>query len=348
MPQSMRRLILLLVCFTFVINIAGLPRVEAASIISKDQEISIGRDVAKQLEKEYGLVDDPVLQERVNRIGQSLVAVSDRRDLPYSFKVLNSKEINALAAPGGFIYVFKGLVDLMPSDDELAGVIGHEVGHVVKRHTVRQMEKSLGMSILFGVIFGDKGAFLQNLAFNAIMAGYSRDDEREADKLGFLHSYKAGYNPYSMTIGLLKLSELDQKYHYDLFSDHPEGRARVALVQSYLNEAKIKPQVIASEDGKSAQLVDGEWKTPPIYAVYSGYKPQYRAYFAAGVLYRLSQLSDYSADKFITDSDGTNCTIYYDDQKVITLTPEDAEANGTTTMDLAGLYIVKIKEWKVR
>lgn len=348
MPQSMRRIIVVWLCFMFVINLAGLSKAEAASLISKDQEISIGRDVAKQLEKEYGLVNDPALQERVNRIGQSLVAVSDRRDLTYSFKVLNSKDVNALAAPGGYIYVFKGLVDLMPSDDELAGVIGHEVGHVVKRHTVHQIEKSLGMSILFGFIFGDRGAFLQNLALNAIMAGHSRDDEREADKLGFLHSYKAGYNPYSMTMGLQKLSELDQKYHYDLFSDHPEGRARIALVQTYLNEAQIKPQAVVAEDGKSAQLIDGEWKTPPIYAVYEGYKPLNRAYFAAGTLYRLSQLTDYSADKFITVSDGTNCAIYYDDKKVITLTPEDAEASGTSTMDLAGAYIEKIKEWKVR
>lgn len=346
MPNFLRRLIIVSICFMFIFNLAVMPKAEAGSLISKDQEISIGRDVAKQLEKQYGLVDDPALQERVNRIGQSMVAVCDRRDLQYSFKVLNSKEINAMAAPGGYIYVFKGLIDLMPSDDELAGVIGHEIGHVVKRHTVKQMEKSLGLGILFGVVFGDKGAFLQNLALNAIMAGHSRDDEREADKLGFYHSYNAGYNPYSMLIGLQKLSELDQKYHYDLFSDHPEGRARVALVQKYMNDVKIRPQVILLADGKSAQIIDGTWKLPPITTAYDGYKPLYRAYFTAGTLFRLSQLSDYSSDRFITDSDGINCSIYYDDQKVITLTPEDAAAAGTNTMELAGLYIEKIKEWK--
>lgn len=343
MPKLLRRIMILLVCFSFVVNLAGLPKAEAA-LISKEQEISIGRDVAKQLEKKYGLVDDPALQQRVNRIGQSLVAVCDRRDITYSFKVLNSKDINALAAPGGYIYVFKGLIDLMPSDDELAGVIGHEIGHIVKRHTVRQMEKSLGIGILFGVIFGDRGVFLQNMAYNAIMAGYSREDEREADRLGFLHSYKAGYNPYSMMMGLQKLSELDQKYHYDLFSDHPEGRARVALVQRYMNEAQIRPQVVTLEN-KAVQIVDGNWRLPPLTAVFEGYKPLYRAYFAAGTLYRLRQLADYSADKYIADSDGINCTIYYDDQKVITLTPEDAAYNGTDVMELAGLYIAKIKEW---
>ncbi|MDD4600180.1 Beta-barrel assembly-enhancing protease [bioreactor metagenome] len=346
MPQCLRRVIALLICFVFALNMAGLPKAEAFSLISTKQEVAIGRDVAQQLEKQYGLVEDRELQERVNRIGQSMVAVSDRKSLTYSFKVLNSKEVNALAAPGGYVYVFQGLVDLMPSDDELAGVIGHEIGHITERHTVKQMEKSLGMGILFGAVFGSNGVLLQNLALNAIMAGYSRDDERESDKLGFLHSYKAGYNPYSMVMGLQKLSELNQKYQQNLFSDHPEGRARVALVKKYMDEAKIRPQVVLLEEGNSAQILDGEWKLPPITATFDGYKPLLRAYFAAGTLYRLSQLADYSDDKFITESDGTNCTIYYDDQKVITLTPDDAAASGTSVMDFAGSYIAKIKEWK--
>jgi len=325
-----------------------LPVASAGGLISTKDEIAIGRDVAKQLEKQYGLVDDPELQARVARIGMSMVAVSDRRDLPYSFKVLNSKEVNALAAPGGFIYIFKGLVDLMPSDDELAGVIGHEIGHVVKRHTVRQMEKSLGVGILFGVIFGDRGVFLQNLAYNAIMAGYSRADEREADYLGYVHSFRAGYNPYSMLMGLNKLSELDQKYHYDLFSDHPEGRARVAMIQKYLNEAAVRPQVRQVENNKAAQVFDGDWSLPPIYATYSGYKPLYRAYFVAGTLYRLAQLTDYTADKYILDTDGTNVTVYYDDRSVITITPEDASYHGMSAMELAGVYVNTLKQWNIK
>ncbi len=347
MFANVRRVMGMLFCLVMLTGLWFAPVVEAGTLISTKDEIAIGRDVAKQLEKTYGLVDDPALQARVNRIGMSLVAVCDRKELPYTFKVLNSNEINAMAAPGGFIYIFKGLVDLMPSDDELAGVIGHEIGHVVKRHTVRQMEKSLGMSILFAVLFRERGAFLQSMAYDAIMAGYSREDEREADYLGFVHSYRAGYNPYSMLLGLKKLSEIDQKYHYDLFSDHPEGQARVAAAQNYLNEAKVRPKVVEQQNGKAAQVVDGEWKLPPMTATVNGYKPVQRAYFTAGALYRISQLPDYSPDKYILDNDGSNVIVYYDDRVLATLTSQDATDQGgdITVMDLAGTYIEQLKGW---
>ena len=125
------RKILLIILMIFSCVLGVQPSAEAA-LISKSQEISMGKDVAAQLEAKYGVVQDEDLQARVNTIGQRLVAVSGRQDLEYSFKVLNSDEVNAMAVPGGFIYVFKGLLDFMPSDDELAGVLGHVVGHIVK------------------------------------------------------------------------------------------------------------------------------------------------------------------------------------------------------------------------
>ncbi len=335
-------------CLGILIFLQGvqLPVAQAGTLISTKDEIEMGRNVAKQVEKQYGLLDDPALQERVDRIGRRLVAVCDRQDLPYTFKVLNSKEVNAFAVPGGFIYVYKGLIDLMPSDEELAGVIGHEIGHIVKRHSVRQIEKGLGMNILFGVLFGDRGALLQNLAYNAIMAGYSRTDEREADYLGFVHTYRAGYNPYSMLIGLEKLATMDQKYHYDLFSDHPEGQARIKAVEGYIKDQNISPTVNEGTDGKAAQVVDGDWSLPPITAEYAGYKPAYRAYFVAGTLFRLRQLPDYNPDKYILDHDENGITVYYDDRSVITLTSQDAAAQNMSVMDLAAEYLTKLRSWR--
>ena len=185
----MKRFILAIV-FVFCCSLGMTPPAEAG-LISKEQEIEMGRQTAMQLEAKYGVVQDYALQERVNRIGQSLVKVSERQDLEYSFKVLNSDEVNALACPGGFIYVFKGLIDYMPSDAELAGVLGHEITHVVKKHTVHQIEKQLLTTLAFAIVTkGDLG--IAGLATQALAAGYSRTDERGADKGGFNLCVAAG------------------------------------------------------------------------------------------------------------------------------------------------------------
>jgi predicted Zn-dependent protease len=346
--RIMRRVGIVLVAFMCMFTMNGLMPCAQASIISTKDEISIGRDVGKQLEKQYGIVDDSDLQERVSKIGMKLVSVCDRKDLPYSFKVLNSKDVNAMAAPGGFVYIFKGLVDLMPSDDELAGVIGHEIGHVVKRHSVKQIEKNLLLNVGFIAVFGDRGMVLQNLAMNAIMAGYSRSDEREADYLGYLHLSKAGYNPYGMMIGLQKLSSLNQNYQSDLFSDHPEGKERIALVQKYLDHDHVYPKAQLSSDGKAAVVVDGTWQLPTIDTESDGQQPLYRAYLVAGALYRVSQSVNYNPDKYILDYDGTNIIVEYDDIQIITITPEDAVFHNMEAMDLAGVYVDKLKEWPVK
>ncbi len=337
-----RKIMGLVICFTVLAGLWGVMPAEA-SLISTKEEIDIGRNVAKDLEKKYGLVEDEELQARVAQIGASMVAVCDRKDLPYTFKVLKSKEVNALALPGGFIYVFQGLIDYMPSDEELAGVIGHELGHVVKRHTVRQMEKSMTMSILFGLVFGDRGVFLQNLAYNALMAGYSRDDEREADRLGFLHSFRAGYNPYSMLLSMQKLADMPDKPSYGLFSSHPEPETRAALVKKYATQAGVYPQV--KIDKETAQIVQDDWSLPAFKANYDNYKPFYRAYFAAGYLYRAAQTPDFSTERFLSVQDGDAVRIYYEDRLITTITEQDANAAQTDAENLAGLYIDSLRKW---
>jgi predicted Zn-dependent protease len=344
MSYIWRKLSIFLVCFALLVNFfVFVPTAEASVFgMSTKQEIDLGREVSKELEKKYGLVNDLELQERVSRIGNRIVAISDRKDLPYTFKVLNSKEVNALACPGGFIYIFKGLVDNMPSDDELAGIIGHEVGHVVKRHTVKEIEKSQRNALLFLIAFGSRGATLQSLAYNALMAGYSRDDEREADYMGVVHTMRAGYNPYSMLIGMQKIAEQNHE-GANWFSSHPDPESRIALIQGYLNDAKVRPQVVKKD--QAAQIVDKDLALPPLYATFRGYKPLYRADFAAGILYQLSKLPDFNGDRFILDSDGTYITIFYDDREVLVLTPQDASANNTSLESLAGQYVSNLKAW---
>lgn len=152
-------------CCCFV----GLQPAEAG-MISLEDEIKMGRETAQSLEAKYGLSQDYYLNERVDRIGQRLAAVCGRNEITYSFKVLNSNEVNALACPGGFIYVFKGLMDYMPSDTELAGVLGHEVGHVAKKHTVHSIEKQLWTSLILLAATRGQGLGLVQAAQQALFA----------------------------------------------------------------------------------------------------------------------------------------------------------------------------------
>ncbi|MBP2633156.1 MAG: peptidase Ste24p [Firmicutes bacterium] len=333
--------------YLFLINCFILP-IAHAGIISTKQEISIGEGVAKQIEERYKLLDDPVLQERINKIGMNIVGVCGRQGLPYSFKVLDVDEVNAMAAPGGFVYIYKGLIDLMPTDDELAGIIGHEVGHVVKRHSMGQLEKSLGMALLMGVAFGSEGFELQAVALNAISAGYSRNDEREADRLGYELSVKAGYNQYGMLMGLTKLYELNPSQKNDLFSDHPEAMQRIKLAKKYLVNNNIRPIVVEVEPGKVAKVVDGEWSLPEIKVAIDKTGPLYRAYLIAGRLYNITKVPDYSSSKYILDGDGTNVTIYYDNQPIVTITPEDAAADGVNIEVLINKYMDALKRWQIK
>ena len=331
--------LLLFFCLGFV------PLSAEASLISTKQEISMGKDVAQQLEKKYGLVNDDALQARVNAIGQRLVPVSDRKDITYSFKVLNTDEINAVAVPGGFVYLYKGLVDMMPTDDELAGVMAHEVSHVVRRHSVKQMEKSMGTSLVMAILFGSKGVVLQQVAMEALMAGYSRDDEREADQFGFQYSYAAGFNPYNLLITMNKLNDLDQskKASYGIFSSHPEPEARVARQQTYLQEKKVTPIVEGRADG-SAAVSESGWSYV-ISRSAGGNKPLYRGYMLAGALFRVGQQANLSPDRFIVLEEGDNAVVYYDDWRVFVFYPSDTEGTELSVMELATQETGAFRAW---
>ena len=323
------------------------PQPAEALLIGTKQEIELGKGVAADLEKKYGVVNDPELQARVARIGAAIAAVSDRKDIPYQFKVLNSKDVNALAVPGGYIYLFKGLVDYMPSDHELAGIIGHEVGHIVKRHTVVQIERSLAVGVLFAILFGNSNsAILGDLIGSALMAGYSREAEREADNLGVVHTMRAGYNPYSMLVGMEKLEAMSGKSNFGLFSTHPDTVNRVNAIRNQINnDFRVRPMV--AEKDNAAQVVDGSWSLPTFYAKYAGYTPRMRAHLAAGKIYRVTGLPDYSSDKLYVNDLDSAMAIYYDEDRepVAVVTPQDASANGLAGMnEMAQLIVVRIRE----
>ena len=177
------------------------------------------------------------------------------------------------------------------------------------------------------------------------MAGYSREAEREADNLGVVHTMRAGYNPYSMLIGMEKLEALGGKSNYGLFSSHPDTANRVKAVREQINnDFKVTPLV--NEMEKSAQVVDGKWNLPVFTGTYAGYSPRMRAYLTAGRVYRLLSRQDYSSDKLYVNDLENAVGIYYDDEReaVVIVTAQDAAASGVSATDLALQIILRLRE----
>jgi len=211
-----------------------------AGLIGTDQERKIGRQVADELEKEYGLVNDGYMTNRVRTIGAKVAvfAQADRPKVEYQFSVLADPTINAVACPGGYMYAFRGLVKKMPEDEFLAAVLAHESAHVSERHGMQTLERTLGWSVLLGVLTGG-GSDLGNAALGILMRGYSRDQEAEADRVGHVYLYQAGYDVGAMAGMLTRLSELteDGGGVPNFLRSHPSDAARVGAAQK--REAEI-------------------------------------------------------------------------------------------------------------
>lgn len=209
---------------------------------STNWEISNGKQYSMEIEKSSHLVTDPVVVEYVNRIGQNLVKNSDAK-VPFTIKVLDTDEINAMALPGGFFYVNSGLILACDSEDELAGVMAHEISHVAAHHAAREMTKMNYMQLgQIPLIIFTQGTWTgygiyeaAQLAVPLTFLQFSREYEAEADYLGIQYMYKAGYDPQGMVSIFEKLDALEKHKPGALskaFSDHPATPDRIARTES--------------------------------------------------------------------------------------------------------------------
>jgi len=210
---------------------------------STEKEVNMGKSISKQLEKEYKLDNDPLVQDRVKNIGRKIVAVCDRRDIDYTFKVLADDEINAVSLPGGFVYVNKGLIDKVANDDELAGVLAHEAGHIVARHSVKKLQGVMSYSV-FNVLavvttHSAEAVAAADCAFTELIMGYSREDELLADQLAARYMKLAGYDPHAMISFLEKLQEVNRRKPLrpkTYYKTHPYVPDRIRVVKQELGE----------------------------------------------------------------------------------------------------------------
>ena len=202
---------------------------------SREKEIQIGRQLAMEVEQQAKLVDDPIITEYVNRVGQNVVLHSDAK-IPFTIKVIDSDEPNAFALPGGFFFVNRGLILAAENESELAGVMAHEIAHIAARHAMENQGKGalINYGALAGMIFG--GPIVSTVLQNGggILAGlaslkFSRGAEEEADKLGVQYLYAAGYDPTGMATMFEKLASMNKKKPGTLarlFSTHPQPTDR--------------------------------------------------------------------------------------------------------------------------
>lgn len=203
-------------------------------LINTQNEVALGRDMDKQVKKKYKILLDTQKRSRLYEIGLKVAAVSDRQDLLYYFRIINDKDFNAFALPGGYIYVNSGLMDAA-TDDELACVLAHEIGHVAARHSVKHLQANLGyqliMSIALGISKQQAIGDAMDIVYNLASQGYSRKDETFADKLAVKYAKKAGFNPYAMITFFKKLQKEAEKkggtLRIEIFSSHPNINERI-------------------------------------------------------------------------------------------------------------------------
>jgi beta-barrel assembly-enhancing protease len=214
---------------------------KGVNLYSLQREIALGKQAAMEVEKTAKLINDPVVTEYVNRVGQNLVRNSDAK-VPFTIKVIDSDEINAFALPGGFFYVNSGLILRADEEAELAGVMGHEIAHVAARHGTKTATKGELMQlatipIMILVPYGAAGYGIYeglNLAIPMSYLKFTRDAEREADFLGLQYMYKAGYDPNAF-VSFFEKIEAEERRHPGsipkIFSTHPPTPDRVQKAQ---------------------------------------------------------------------------------------------------------------------
>lgn len=218
--------------------------------VSTSNEVELGKQVAQALEKETPLWTNPQAQQRLERLGRGLVEGSSRPDLPYTFKLLDTQAVNAMALPGGTIYATRGLMEKFSDDGELAFVLGHELAHVEQRHSVDVLVRTLGRKALTLPLHFRQWP-IARAALNAgdqlIANRYSQAAETEADRLGQLHLVRMGIDPDKAVDAMQRLRSLNHNHDVpvkleQIFSDHPPTQQREQALRKWAQELKTQPR----------------------------------------------------------------------------------------------------------
>lgn len=247
---------------------AGKDVVTAVSGIDEKDEIAVGREIAGRMLGAAPLVNDKELQAYVNRVGRWLASQTDRPDLPWRFGIVDTPSINAFATPGGHVLITRGLYEILDNEAQLAGVLGHEIGHIVRRHHITVMQKSAAISAGAKLAQRNDRNFLVNNLIGTgaeVMArGLDKSAEFEADAIGVVLAARAGYNPYGLVEVLHKMAvrgAADASLTL-LFKTHPQPGERLTQLGD-----KLAPRVAALPAGQEPQIRSVSGAAVPVQAV---------------------------------------------------------------------------------
>lgn len=242
--------------------------------MSKEREAALGREAAAQVAQEMGIVDDRELAAYVSAVGERVARKSPPQDAPYRFQIVDMPEPNAFALPGGYVYVSRGLLVIANSEEELANVIGHEIGHVAARHAAERETAAVPVGVLTaigaiaaGLIGGGQAAQavgqLGQTAGQGLIASYGRDQELEADRLGQDYAAKAGSNPAAMADFLRTLEhatslDRDESHQLSFLDTHPSTPERITAAASFASTLPYAPQPgVARSHDEFLRRLDG-------------------------------------------------------------------------------------------
>ena len=250
---------------------AGQAQQLAELSVSEKEERDLGDGVSATVRSEFGVVQDAALTKYVSLVGNVLAKASSRPDLKWEFIVLDTDGVNAFAAPGGLVHITKGALGLIKTESELAGVLGHEIAHITKKHTVNSIKRSKGTKIATEEAGGQTNFLvtqLANLAYdNIVEKGWDRGDEDDADQEGVRLANKVGYNPAGLTSFLQKLMDRNKDYKGSkpngLFATHPDTRDRISKVTRQIKTENLT----STATGAARYAATVKFEAKPVTAV---------------------------------------------------------------------------------
>ena len=230
--------------------LASLILLLAACSVSEDQEVALGRRNAAEINAQLPIVTDPAVSSYIQDLGESIARTTSRSDLDWHFFVINTKQVNAFALPGGYVYVNRGLIESTDRLDELTGTLGHEIGHVIQRHSVKQMEEAQKANVGVTVVCTLTSICNSGLAQAAVQVGgtaffarHSRLDELQADSEGVVNVTRAGYDPQGIP-DLFQVLVKERRYEPTVvdgwFASHPLEEARIKRAKTLI--AELRPE----------------------------------------------------------------------------------------------------------